>query len=101
MLSLHITGGSEILIYPKPDHTPTTLTVLNFPVHDIEQAVDDLVARGVQIERYDGMDQDERGINRGGGPPIAWFEDPAGNVLSVISRDRWAREHACISAALR
>lgn len=84
MLSLHIAGGSEILIYPKLDHTPASYTILNFPVDDIEQAVDDLVARGVRIERYDGMDQDERGINRGGGPPIAWFRDPAGNVLSVI-----------------
>lgn len=84
MLSLHLAGGSEILIYPKPEHTPASYTILNFPVDDIEQAVDDLVARGVRIERYDGMDQDERGINRGGGPPIAWFRDPAGNGLSVI-----------------
>ena len=87
MLSLHIAGGNEVLVYPKADHAPATFTILNFPVDDIEQAVDDLVGRGVRIERYDGMNQDERGINRGGGPPIAWFKDPAGNVLSVISGD--------------
>lgn len=84
MLSLHLAGDRDTLVYPKPDHTPATFTILNFPVDDIEQAVDQLTARGVEFERYDGADQDERGIFRGGGPLIAWFKDPAGNVLSVI-----------------
>lgn len=87
MLTLHIAGERDIIIYPKPDHTPASYTILNFPVGDIDQTVDDLVARGVTFERYDGADQDERAINRGGGtagPRIAWFKDPAGNVLSVI-----------------
>lgn len=86
MLTLHIAGGTNILVYPKPSHVPATYTILNFPVDDIERTVDDLSERGVQFARYDGMDQDERGINRGGGPPIAWFTDPAGNVLSVIEQ---------------
>lgn len=85
MLTLHIAGDRDILVYPKPSHTPATYTILNFPVDEIETTVDQLVERGVRIERYEGMDQDERGINRGGGPPIAWFIDPAGNVLSVIA----------------
>jgi catechol 2,3-dioxygenase-like lactoylglutathione lyase family enzyme len=72
------------LIYPKPDHTPADYTILNFPVDDIEAAVDQLVERGVTFKRYDGMEQDERGIMRAGGPFIAWFTDPAGNVLSVL-----------------
>ncbi len=87
MLTLHIEGGAEILAYPKgADHTPATFTILNFPVDNIEKVVDELVARGVTFERYDAMasDTDERGIWRGGGPPIAWFKDPAGNVLSVL-----------------
>ncbi len=86
MLTLHIAGDRNILVYPKPDHTPATFTILNFPVDDIEGAVDSLMERGVRLERYDGMDQDERGIFRGGGPYIAWFTDPAGNVLSVIQQ---------------
>jgi catechol 2,3-dioxygenase-like lactoylglutathione lyase family enzyme len=84
MLHLHIEGDREILVYPKPNHTPATYTILNFPVDDIEATVDALVARGVTFERYDGMGQDDRGINRAGGPPIAWFTDPAGNILSVV-----------------
>ena len=86
MLTLHIAGGTTILVYPKPNHVPADYTILNFPVADIGTAVDELTLRGVRFERYDGMDQDERGINRGGGPPIAWFKDPAGNVLSVIEQ---------------
>ncbi len=86
MLTLHIVGDRNILVYPKPDHAPATFTILNFPVADIEGAVDNLMGRGVRLERYDGMDQDERGIFRGGGPYIAWFTDPAGNVLSVIQQ---------------
>ena len=86
MLTLHIAGGTAILIYPKPNHAPADYTILNFPVADIGAAVDELTRRGVRFERYDGMDQDDRAINRGGGPPIAWFADPAGNVLSVIQQ---------------
>ncbi|HSL32086.1 MAG TPA: VOC family protein [Candidatus Limnocylindrales bacterium] len=84
MLTLHLAGGGLVLVYPKDDHAPATFTVLNFPVADIDAAVDRLAAAGVAFERYDGFDQDDRGIMRGFGPPIAWFKDPAGNVLSVI-----------------
>jgi len=84
MLHLHIEGDRDILVYPKPNHTPATYTILNFPVDDIEATVDALVERGVTFVRYEGMGQDDRGINRAGGPPIAWFTDPAGNVLSVL-----------------
>ena len=73
-----------MLVYAKPDHTPATYTVLNFPVPDIEQAVDGLTARGVQFQRYENPPTDEKGIMRAGGPLIAWFTDPAGNVLSVL-----------------
>jgi predicted enzyme related to lactoylglutathione lyase len=85
MLTLHIAGDRDILVYPKPDHTPASYTILNFPVDDIEQAVDELTKRGVRFERYDGFEQDAKGIaSGGGGPRIAWFTDPAGNVLSVL-----------------
>jgi hypothetical protein len=73
-----------VLIYPGPNHIPVTFTVLNFPVDDIDKAVDGLVERGVRFERYDGFNQDERGIFRDAGPYIAWFTDPAGNILSVL-----------------
>jgi predicted enzyme related to lactoylglutathione lyase len=85
LLSLRITNGTAILVYAKADHTPATFTVLNFPVDDVEATVDQLTARGIRFERYDGMDQDAKGVHRGGGPLIAWFTDPAGNVLSVIA----------------
>lgn len=84
LLHLPIANGSQVLVYPKPNHTPATYTVLNFPVSDIDQAVDALVQAGVRFERYDGFNQDEKGIMRGNGPNIAWFKDPAGNILSVI-----------------
>jgi catechol 2,3-dioxygenase-like lactoylglutathione lyase family enzyme len=84
LLTLHLAGDRDTLIYPKPNHTPADFTILNFPVDDIESAVDELSARGVSFERYDGMEQDEKGIMRAGGPYIAWFRDPAGNVLSVL-----------------
>jgi predicted enzyme related to lactoylglutathione lyase len=85
MLQLHLPGGRAVLAYPKGSaHQPATFTILNFPVGDIEQTVDDLSARGVQFIRYDGMAHDERGIMTGGGPRIAWFADPSGNILSVI-----------------
>ena len=87
LLTLHIAGDRPTLVYPKEDHTPAEYTILNFPVDDIDAAVDELNARGVELERYDGFGQDERGIMRDQGPPIAWFRDPAGNVLSVIQLD--------------
>ena len=86
-LGLHLGGGTEVFIYPKEDHTPATFTVLNFQVDDVEQAVDDLTAAGVPFEQYGGEIQtDEKGIARGGddGPTLAWFKDPAGNILSVL-----------------
>ena len=83
ILTLKISGGGFVLIYPKEDHQPASHTVLNFPVENIDKAVDDLVARGIKMEIYEGMDQDSRGISRGMAT-IAWFKDPAGNTLSVI-----------------
>jgi len=84
MLTLHLAGGGRVIVYPKPNHEPATFTVLNFPVKDIESTVDSLAKAGVEFERYEATDQDARGISRGGGPLIAWFKDPAGNILSVI-----------------
>jgi predicted enzyme related to lactoylglutathione lyase len=88
LLALHLAGGQDTLVYLKPDFTPATYTILNFPVTDVDQAVDELVARGVTMERYDGFDQDEKGVHRAGeGPTIAWFKDPAGNVIAVHQED--------------
>ena len=87
MLTLNLAGDRPTLVYPKPHHTPADYTILNFPVDDIDAAVDALAARGVRFERYDGFGQDEKGIFREEGPNIAWFKDPAGNVLSVIELD--------------
>jgi catechol 2,3-dioxygenase-like lactoylglutathione lyase family enzyme len=84
LMSLHLAGDRDTLVYRKPDYTPATYTILNFTVDDIDKAVDELAARGVRFERYDGFEQDEKGISRGNGPYIAWFKDPAGNVLSVL-----------------
>jgi catechol 2,3-dioxygenase-like lactoylglutathione lyase family enzyme len=85
LLTLHLAGDRGTLVYPKPDFTPATYTILNFPVPDIDNAVDELTSRGVRFERYDGFEQDEKGIGRfTGGPPIAWFRDPAGNIMAVI-----------------
>ena len=84
LISLELAGDRPTLVYLKPDHVPATYTVLNFPVEHIDEAVDALAARGVRFERYDEMDQDEKGIVRAQGPPIAWFRDPAGNILSVL-----------------
>lgn len=83
LLSLDVGSDRDILIYEKPDHAPATFTILNFPVDDIDEAVDELAERGVSFERYGSFDQDEKGISRAG-PSIAWFTDPAGNVLSVV-----------------
>ena len=84
LMSLDLAGDRATLVYVKPDFTPATYTILNFPVDDIDQAVDELASRGVRFERYDDFDQDEKGIARGPGPAIAWFKDPAGNILSVL-----------------
>jgi catechol 2,3-dioxygenase-like lactoylglutathione lyase family enzyme len=84
LLTLHLAGDRPTLVYPKPDHRPGNYTILNFPVADIDSAVDELAARGVEFERYEGFDQDEKGISRAGGPPIAWFTDPSGNILAVL-----------------
>jgi catechol 2,3-dioxygenase-like lactoylglutathione lyase family enzyme len=83
-LMLHLAGDHYILVYPKPDHSPASFTVLNFPVGNIDQAVDELNARGVPILRYEGFKTDDKGIYHGQGRLIAWFTDPAGNVLSVV-----------------
>ena len=89
MLVLHLAGDRDTLIYPKDDHTPATYTILNFPVEDIDAAVDELTERGVAFELYEGFGQDEKGIVRGHdqGPPIAWFRDPAGNILAVLEAE--------------
>jgi catechol 2,3-dioxygenase-like lactoylglutathione lyase family enzyme len=84
MLTLHTAGGRDTLIYPKDDHTPATYTILNFRVEDVDKVVEELTARGVRFERYEGLDQDEKGVFSAQGPPIAWFKDPAGNILSVL-----------------
>ncbi|WP_345951899.1 VOC family protein [Mucilaginibacter sp. PAMB04274] len=88
LLSLHIAGGSHVLIYAKPNHLPATFTILNFPVDDIEKAVDQLVQKGVKFETYNepNFKTDDKGIFHGGGPKIAWFKDPAGNILSVLEQ---------------
>jgi catechol 2,3-dioxygenase-like lactoylglutathione lyase family enzyme len=86
LLSLHLAGGRDTLVYLKEDFAPATYTILNFEVDDVDSAVDDLSARGVTFERYEGFEQDERGIARGPGPAIAWFKDPAGNILSVLQQ---------------
>jgi predicted enzyme related to lactoylglutathione lyase len=89
LLTWHLAGGNNVLIYPKPNHVPATFTVLNFPVDDVDRAVDELTKRGVQFEHYNqgNLKTDEKGIMRGNGPTIAWFKDPAGNILSVLKRD--------------
>jgi catechol 2,3-dioxygenase-like lactoylglutathione lyase family enzyme len=85
-LALHLAGGGNVFVYPKDNHVPATFTVLNFPVADVEEAVDRLTEAGVSFERYDGIESDEKGIHRGEGPTIAWFKDPAGNILSVLDQ---------------
>lgn len=91
LMTLHLAGERPTLVYRKPDLQPSNSTILNFPVDDIDAAVDELVARGVTFERYEGMPQDEKGVMRGlaagRGPDIAWFKDPAGNILSVLQED--------------
>jgi catechol 2,3-dioxygenase-like lactoylglutathione lyase family enzyme len=84
LMWLHLAGGRDTLVYQQPDPTPGSYTILNFEVDDIDEAVDALAARGVRFERYDGLDQDDKGVFREEGPYIAWFKDPSGNVLSVL-----------------
>jgi len=86
VLTLHLASGNNVLIYPKPNHLPATFTVLNFPVDDVDLVVEELGKRGVRFEKYNGPEikTDEKGIMRGNGPTIAWFKDPAGNILSVL-----------------
>ena len=84
--SIQLAGGRDTLVYVKPDFVPATYTILNFEVDDIDAAVDGLLKRGVEMERYEGFDQDEKGVARGQGPHIAWFTDPAGNILSVLQQ---------------
>lgn len=86
LLHLHLAGGATVLVYPKPNHSPASFTILNFPVGNVDEAVDQLTKRGVRFEIYDDryLKTDEKGVFRGGGPVIAWFKDPAGNILSVL-----------------
>jgi catechol 2,3-dioxygenase-like lactoylglutathione lyase family enzyme len=84
LMTLHLAGDRDTLLYESPSFSPAGYTVLNFEVDDIDAAVDELSSRGVKFEQYDEMTQDEKGVMREGGPPIAWFKDPAGNILSVI-----------------
>lgn len=84
--SIQLAGGRDTLLYAKPDFVPATYTILNFEVDDVDAAVDELSAKGVELERYEGFEQDEKGIARGPGPSIAWFKDPAGNILSVLQQ---------------
>jgi catechol 2,3-dioxygenase-like lactoylglutathione lyase family enzyme len=86
LLQLTLANDRPTLVYLKPDYTPATYTILNFQVDDVDEAVDALVERGVSLEHYEGFDQDEKGIARGNGPTIAWFRDPAGNILSVMTQ---------------
>ena len=89
LLTLRLADGHNVIIYPKPNHVPATFTVLNFPVDDVDLAVDELKKRGVRFEQYNLPDlkTDEKGIMRGNGPTIAWFKDPAGNILSVLEQE--------------
>jgi predicted enzyme related to lactoylglutathione lyase len=87
LLTIHLAGDRDTLIYPKADHQPANYTILNFPVEDVDATVEGLTARGVSFEHYDGMEQDEKGVSRGMGPTIAWFKDPAGNVLAVLDEE--------------
>lgn len=86
VMSIQLAGGRDTLIYVKPDFTPATYTILNFEVDDLDGAVEELSSRGIGFERYEAFEQDEKGIARGQGPNIAWFKDPAGNILAVLQQ---------------
>jgi len=88
LLDITLPGGTRVMVYPKPDFVPATYTILNFPVRDVDAAVDELTAKGVEMARFDGFEQDAKGIARDDrGPTISWFRDPAGNILSVVADD--------------
>jgi predicted enzyme related to lactoylglutathione lyase len=87
LIVLHLAGDRDTFVYQKPDFIPATYTILNFSVDDVDAAVDELASRGVHFENYDSFEQDEKGIARGEGPLIAWFKDPAGNILSVLENE--------------
>ena len=84
LIAVQLPGGTEVLVYPKPDHVPATYTILNLVTDDIDLSADELTARGVELLRYEGFEQDDTGIARGNGPAIAWFTDPSGNILAVL-----------------
>lgn len=88
-MTINIAGGNHLFVYPKEDHEPATFTILNFPVDDIDKAADELIAKGIVFEKYDGFGQDERGVAHAkspkDGPSIAWFKDPSGNILSILT----------------
>jgi catechol 2,3-dioxygenase-like lactoylglutathione lyase family enzyme len=87
VLELHVASGTPVLVYPKPNHEPATFTVLNFPVDEIDKAVDELTSKGIVFEQYKELQTDAKGISRNpAGPKIAWFKDPAGNILSVLQQ---------------
>jgi catechol 2,3-dioxygenase-like lactoylglutathione lyase family enzyme len=86
LIALNLDGGRDTFVYRKEDFVPATYTVLNFEVDDVDAEVDDLTAKGVSFERYDGFEQDEKGISRSPGPQVAWFKDPAGNIFSVLQQ---------------
>ena len=87
VLELHVASGTSVLVYPKPNHEPATYTILNFPVEDIDKAVDELAAKGIVFEQYKELQTDAKGISRNPrGPKIAWFKDPARNILSVLQQ---------------
>ena len=84
LLTLNFEGGGKVMVYPKDSHVPATFTVLNFPVADVEKSVDELISKGITFEQYEEFKTDEKGISRQWGQEIAWFKDPAGNILSVL-----------------
>jgi len=87
LLQINLAGGHQVMVYPKPDFAPATYTILKFAVPDVDAAVEGLTAKGVKFERYDGFDQDDKGVSRtSGGPAIAWFTDPAGNIMAVLEQ---------------
>jgi predicted enzyme related to lactoylglutathione lyase len=85
-LGIGLGSGATVMVYHKPDFVPATYTILNFPVPDVDAAVDRLTAAGIRMQRYPGLDQDAKGISRGEGPTIAWFTDPSGNILAVLDQ---------------
>ena len=87
LIGLKLPGGTEVLVYPKPDHVPANYTILNLETNDVDRSVDALAARGVELIRFEGFDQDEKGIARGNGPSIGWLTDPSGNILAIVQNE--------------